>query len=322
MVSNIKSKVVQSIKNKKLNLFGLFLLIAFFILVVTKLSETYVETIPFSIEYKNLPENNVITIDTLPQVNVTVSTNGFKLLSYYFYNPTYSLDFKNNTSIKDNTYLWLAEKGTYDFKQQLGQSVKIVSVKPDTLLFPYGVLSVKTVPVVLSSKVNYAPGYDVLYDIVLEPDSVKVIGSEQEISKIDVIKTQTFNLNDVKSDLNHPVKLDLPESSERLKISEDNVIVKAQVEKFTEGTFEIPVTILNKPNTIEINYFPKYMKVYYYVSLKNYKLVKPHDFKIECDYNTVLKTKTSYFTPKLIINSDHIKSAKLKQNKVEYIIVK
>ena len=31
MVSNIKSKVVQSIKNKKLNLFGLFLLIAFFI---------------------------------------------------------------------------------------------------------------------------------------------------------------------------------------------------------------------------------------------------------------------------------------------------
>lgn len=322
MVNNIKSKIVRSIKNKRLNVFGLFLLISFFILVVTKLSEIYVETIPFSIEYKNLPENNVITLDSLPKVNVTVSTNGFNLLSYYFYSPTYSLDFENNTSIKDNTYLWLAEKGTYDFKQQLGTSVKIVSVKPDTILFPYGVLTVKTVPVVLSSKVYYAPGYDALEELIIEPDSVKVIGAEQELSKINFVETQPFDLNDVKSDLNDVVKLEFPEASKRLKISEESITIKAEVEKFTEGEFEIPVTILNKPNTLDINYFPKQINVYYYVSLKDYKLVKANDFKIECDYNNVLKNGQSFFTPKLIINSNSVKSAKLKQNKVEYIILK
>lgn len=322
MLNNIKLKFTRSVKNKKLNVFGLFLLIAFLILVVTKLSDTYVETIPFSINYKNLPENNVITLDTVPKVNVTVSANGFKLLSYYFYNPSYTLDFENKTSIKDNAYIWLAEKGTYDFKQQLGTSVTVVSVKPDTLFLPFGILSVKKVPVLLKSKINYASGYDVLNPIEIVPDSVKIIGAEEEISKIDAIETEAIDFNEVKKDLNEIVKLDFSNTSGRLKLSEQEITIKAKVEQFTEGTFEIPVTILNKPGHVEINYFPKHIKVSYYVSLKSYKLIKANDFKIECDYNDVMKTGQSFFIPKLIINSDKIKSAKLKQNKVEYILMK
>jgi hypothetical protein len=154
------------------------------------------------------------------------------------------------------------------------------------------------------------------------PDSVKIIGAEEAISKIDFVETQAIDFNDVKSDLNAIVKLDFSKASERLKLSEEQITIKAKVEQFTEGTFEIPVTILNTPSDLEINYFPKYIKVSYYVSLKAYKLVKANDIKIECDYNDVLKTGKSYFTPKLIINSDKIKSANLKQNKVEYIIMK
>ena len=322
MLNRIKLKFSKSVKNKRINVFGLFLLIAFLILVVTKLSDTYVETIPFSISYKNLPENNVITLDTVPKVNVTVSTNGFKLLSYYFYDPEYTLDFENQTSIKDNTYMWLAEKGRYDFKQQLGTSVTVVSVKPDTLILPFGILSVKKVPVILKSQIKYASGYDIIDTIKLVPDSVKIIGAAAEISRIDYVETQLVELVNIKDDINDRVLLDFSIASDRLKLSDDNVTIKAQVEQFTEGTFEIPVSILNKPQNVEINYFPKQIKVAYYINLKEYELIKPDDFIIECDYEEVKNTDKLYFTPKLIINSDKVKSANLKQNKVEYIIVK
>lgn len=207
-------------------------------------------------------------------------------------------------------------------QEQLGQSVKIVSVKPDTLVLPFGILSTKTVPVILKSKINYASGYDTIEAVEVTPDSVKIIGAKDVIANIDFIETIPFDLSNIKTDINTSVDLEINNESERFKLSEEKVMIKANVEKFTEGTFEIPITILNKPNTVEINYFPKHIKVSYYISLKDYKEIKASDFKIECDYNEVLKSGASFFTPKLINSSDKVKSAKMKQNKVEYIIVK
>ncbi|WP_204345430.1 hypothetical protein [Psychroserpens algicola] len=289
---------------------------------MTKLSETYVETIPFTIAYKNLPETSVITLDSIPKVNVRVSTHGFNLLAYFFQDKTYQLDFENNTSITNNNYIWLAEKGAYALKEQLGNSVKIISVKPDTLRLPFGTLSVKKVPVVLNSEINYVPGYDTLEGFEVTPDSVKVIGAVDEISKIDLIETQPLVLDEVRTDIDANIDLEFSSSSKHLKLSDNSVSVKATVEKFTEGTFEIPITLINLPKDLELNYFPKHIKVAYYLSLKDYKDIKPDDFKIECNYNDALKTGASFLIPKLIVNSKKVKSAKMKQSKVEYIIVK
>nr|WP_321224575.1 CdaR family protein [uncultured Psychroserpens sp.] len=320
MVKSLQAKLGRSIKSKKLNVFGLFFLLAFLILVITKLSETYVETIPFTIQYKNLPDKNIITLDSIPKVNVTVSTHGFKLLSYYFYDQNYQLDFKNSTYINDNTYVWLADKSVYDLKQFLGNNVEIISVKPDTLLLPFGTLSVKKVPVVLTSKINFVPGYDTLNGVEIKPDSVNIIGAEKQIDTINFINTKRLDFEDVKTNINSTLDLEFPNASDKLKLSATKVNVSAQVDKFTEGTFDIPITILNLPNSVEINYFPKHIKVSYYLSLDDYNDIKPSDFIIECNYNEVLNSNNSFFKPKLIVNSAKVKSARMKQNKVEYII--
>ena len=320
MLNSLQTKFGYSIKNKKLNVFGLFFLLAFLILVITKLSDTYVESIPFRVQYKNLPDKNIITLDSIPKVNVTVSTHGFKLLSYYFFNPEYELDFEKSTKIKDYNYVWLAEKGIYDFKQFLGKNVDIISIKPDTLLLPYGTLSEKKVPVVLKTKISFASGYDTLKGFQIQPDSISIIGSQNEIDNVDFVETKSLNLEDVKININTNLGLEFSNSSERLKLSESKISISALVEKFTEGTFDVPVVIINLPDSIEVNYFPKFIKVSYYLSLNDYKVVQPLDFKIECDYEEVLTSGHSFFTPKLIVNSAKVKSARLKQNKVEYII--
>ncbi|MEM5566438.1 CdaR family protein [Psychroserpens sp. AS72] len=320
MLNSLQTKLGQSVKSKKLNVFGLFFLLAFLILVITKLSDTYVETIPFKIQYKNLPDKNIITLDSIPSVNVTVSTHGFKLLSYYFQNKNYQLDFEKNTFIKDNNYVWIADQGIYDIKQHLGNNVDVISVKPDTLIFPFGTLSVKKVPIILKSEINFALGYDTLNGFEITPDSVNIIGAQKEIDTINYVETKPFNLENVKTNINSNLGLEFSNSSDKLKLSESSIHIIAQVEKFTEGTFDVPISILNLPNTIELNYFPKQIKVSYYVSLNNYKDVKPTDFIIECDYSDVLKSGQSFFKPKLIVNSTQVKSARMKQNKVEYII--
>lgn len=321
MFSQLRTYLLKSIKNKKLNVFGLFLILSFVILVITKLSETYVETIPFKVTYKNLPENMVITLDSIPEIDVTVSTHGFNLVSYFFREAQYDMDIEKCSRFNNDSYLWLAEKGSYDFNQLMPTSVKIVSIQPDSLLLPFGILSTKKVPIMLNSKIDFAEGYNSLEGFVLVPDSVTVIGAETELKDITAVPSELLEFKKLKSDISQTISLDIQGFSDKVKLSEQTITLSASVEKFTEGIVDIPVTIVNKPSEIELNYFPKNIKVSYYLSLNAYKEVKSYDFKIECDYNEIVNSDVSYLTPRLIVNNDKVKTAELKQNKVSYIIV-
>ena len=322
MFSQLRTYLLKSVRNKKLNVFGLFLILSFLILVITKLSETYVETIPFQVNYKNLPENMVITLDSTPRIEVTVSTHGFNLLSYYFRQAEFAIDLDKCSKLKNNSYLWLAEKGRYDFSQLMKQSVNIVSIQPDSLTLPYGILSTKKVPLILNAEIQYAEGFNSLEGFVLTPDSITVIGAESDIESIKTVATEKVNLKNLKSDVNQKIELDKDSFSEKIRLSELSALLNAKIEKFTEGIVDIPVTIINKPPDVELNYFPKQIKVAYYLSLEHYKDVKSYDFKIECDYNEIGNSNVPFLTPKLIVNSDKVKTAELKQNKVSYIIIK
>ncbi|MFC4722123.1 CdaR family protein [Geojedonia litorea] len=319
MSNSVKSKFVKSIKNKKLHVFGLFFLFAFLFLLLSKLSKTYTEDIPVAINFINLPQNQVIVTDSSPVMNATVSAYGFNLLIYQFRKHTIAVDFSKDVYKQNNNYVWVPNKYKHKINEQLSQFTEIILIEPDTLYFPVETLSSKKVPIVLNESIKFKSGYNILNGYKIEPDSVNVIGSEQEISKVKSVETLALNLTDVSTNID--VKLPLKQFNSKLKYSIDETSVRANVEKFTEGTIEIPVTIVNKPLGVEVNYFPKVITIAYNVSLDNYKNVKPLDFKVECDYLEIEQSNKTYFTPKLVKVSPIVKNVKLKQNKVEFILI-
>lgn len=324
MVNRLKLKLFKSIKSKKLNVFVLFLLLSFLFLVIAKLSKTYIETIPFYVSYKNVPDQHSIVSSRDSIVQVRVKAYGFKLLSHNFYKHTLEVDFDKDKTVKKygKKYYWNPEKGLNKINSQLGSSIEVISIQPDSLIFPFELMAVKTVPVKLESEITYALGYDIRDSLILEPDSVKVIGPKNIVDKITKIKTQEIKLKDVKNSIKEDVGLVLDKSMENIKLNRNTVKILGIVEKFTEGTFEVPVTLINLPADVKINYFPKTILVSYYVSLENYKKVKTLDFRIVCDYAQVKSLDKSFFTPQLVAKPKEVKSAKLKQQKVEFIIIK
>lgn len=321
MLSKLRSILAKSIKNKKLNVFSLFFLLAFVMLVLSKLSKSYTEVLVVDVNYINLPENKVLTLDELPKLNVEVTTFGFNLFGTYFYDKTVAIDFEKDTYISNNSYVWLADKSKTSIEKQFGSSFKVESIQPDTLIFPFGTLSVKKVPVKLNSNVTYASGYDTFKGMIITPDSVKVIGSDTEIKNIHYIETSELKLLSVKENINATVKLKIPKGGHTLKLSQNEISVKAEVQKFTEGTLEIPIVINNLPPETKINYFPKTIKVSYEVSLKDYNSIKPGGFKIECDYSDIEASNKSYFTAKFKKVPENVKRVKMKQDKIEYVII-
>ena len=104
MIKSIKSQILASIKNKRINVFLLFLLSAFVILIITKLSKEYTNTIPFEVEKLNVPQEYVILSDSV-KLNITLKTHGFNWLNYYMSKPKIKVDFSKDVYKDGNVFV-------------------------------------------------------------------------------------------------------------------------------------------------------------------------------------------------------------------------
>ncbi|GAA3589092.1 YbbR-like domain-containing protein [Flavivirga amylovorans] len=319
MIKKLKSEILASIKNKRINVFLLFLLFAFIILIFTKLSKEYTNTIAFGIEKSNIPEENVILNDSVV-LNITLKTHGFKWLKYYMSKPKVKIDFSKDVDKKEGVFLWNKSKSYLD-NTQFDEQVELLNISPKEIAFRYDVNLVKKVPIKINATVNFHPGYDVADKLISDPDSIEIIGPNVLVSKINRLETEDIIFNDVKSNLLETTSLKLPENTSDLKFSANSVIIKADVEKFTEGTLKIPVNIINVPKGMRLKYFPKEVNVSYYISLSNFNSITNKDFKVICDYTKVIGNQ-SLLVPEIVKSPKTAKNIRINQQRIEFIIIK
>ena len=296
----------------------MFLVVSFLILLLSKLSKDYTKTVSFDIEVANLPEEQILIKDSTHQLDILIKTYGFKLMRYYLSNPKITIDLAKTQNV-NKSYLWTSITNGGDIRAQFLDDVIVESIQPDSIIFRYDVNFVKKVPIVLMSDVKFAPGYNLKEDYVLQPDSVRLIGPRVIVDEIKDIKTDTLRLNDVKTDILQTLDLKLPEQIETIAMSSKLVRVEGDVDKFTEGVVQVPITIINMPQGMSVNYFPKKVSVVYNTALSNYSSVELADFKVECDFNE-LNDQSSFLVPKLVNKPDIVRSVKINQSKIEIII--
>lgn len=321
MIKKLKADLSKSIKSRKIHVFFLFLTLAFTILIFTKLSKEYTNTLVFGINKINVPPENVILNDSNSLLKITLKTHGFKWLKYYFGSPKITIDFAKEVDNKKGTYIWSKSKAYLYESSQFGDQVKLLNIAPDTLLFQYDVNLVKKVPVVLNPNIKFTQGFDIDENYKLTPDSIEVIGPYSLASKIKSVETEEIILDNVKSDISEKVKLKLPQGDGNLIFSNQSVSLSATVKKFTEGTLKIPVTLVNAPEGVTLKYFPKIVNITYYTSLDVFNTINSNDFIVKCDYNKVTNNQ-SFLIPQLVKFPKQVKHVKVSQKRIEFIILK
>ncbi|WP_338730861.1 YbbR-like domain-containing protein [Mangrovimonas cancribranchiae] len=321
MIRIIRTKLISAIKSKRINVFLLFVVLSFITLLLLKLSNTYTKTITFNITKKEVPEAYVIVNDSSHALEITLKTNGFNLLQYYLSRPKVTVDFKNDITQTDSLYIWSKSTFFSKLNQQFDKDIELLNVTPDTLKFRFDKNEVKKIPVKLNSNISFSPGYDLFKPIVLDPDSIKVIGPQVLVDKIHAIETDSVTLLDVKNTQQKKVKLKLPKNAnENLIFSNNTININIEVDKFTEGHLKVPVSIINVPENITLKYFPKKVNISYYTSLTHFKDIKPKDFLVVCDYNQINENQT-ILTPKVTRKPKQVRHVKVDQAQIDFIIV-
>jgi len=203
-MKKLKADIIASFKNKRINVFILFLLFAFVILIFTKLSKEYTNTIPFEIKKLNIPQENVILNDSL-NLNITLKTHGFKWLKYYFSEPKIEIDFSKDVYKKEGVFVW-NKSSSYLNNTQFDKQVEILSITPNPITFRYGDNMVKKVPVILKADISFSPGFNMSSSLISEPDSITVVGPDILVSEITALETEVLTLKDVRADLSETIQ--------------------------------------------------------------------------------------------------------------------
>ncbi|BAO77730.1 CdaR family protein [Winogradskyella sp. PG-2] len=313
-----KFNISDYLKRKNVKRFSIFFVIATVFLIFSKLSTEYKQTIKLKVKLVNLEDEIILQNDSLNTISAYIETKGFSLLPLMFKDyKDIILDVKTDVTSIPNQFVFDVQKHQFLIEGQLGESYKLLSVKPDTLLLSYSKSESKLVPITLNSEISYAIGYDLKGNFEFNCDSVKIVGAKDQIDEISSIDTELLELKEVNTDISETIKLNTSEY-DAIEIFPKFVSIKGEIARFTEGTVEVPVTLINKPNGLDINYFPKTVSLSYYVDLDNYNSIRSTDFSVVCDYLGIEDNQT-FFVPKISKKPEFIKRIGIKQKRVDFI---
>lgn len=308
--------------NKMYHKFLLFIILSVFFWFMTKLSKEYDSTIEYPVSYINLPEDKLLQEAPVEVIEIHVKTTGFKLISATFFPTELKIDVSNLNWKSSTDYYLLLSQQRLAIQKQMKTGVEIDFFINDSIYFNLGKLKNKKVPVKPLLDLSYATGFELNGNIITVPDSILISGPESILDTIDFVSTKLLQIKKLNNSIDQTIEIERFPSNSNVKLQQKNIKIIANVEKYTEGTLEIPFEVLNLPENNIINTFPKVVKVTYKVALSNFNKIDFTSFLIHCDYQVSQKNNLSYLIPILVEKSPMVKYVRMSPMKIDYIINK
>ena len=312
-------KKIRSVyKTRKFNVFLFFVLFALIYSMLSKITSNYTKTIVFAVKPVDIPSDQVVLDQSIDSIRLELNGYGYNLAKYYIDQPIVEISLNDLDKVKSK-YQWTKQRNFSDLQEKFNESVSLISTSVNQIDFIIEQYESKNVPVELQLELNYKSGFDSFQEYKLSKDSITVTGPNSLIDTINVIETQKLVLNQIDSDINSAIWLK-PSENQNVIYSEESIGFQLKVEKFTEESIKVPITIVNIDDNMKINYYPKVVSVLYRVSIKDYKAVNPMDFRVECDLNTINKDN-SVLISSITKKPSNVKKSRIENNQIQYVII-
>jgi hypothetical protein len=312
-------------KNKSNKLYYTFILFSFLSVIfwfMTKLSKEYDSSIKYPVSYINLPSNKLLQEKPSEYIDVRIKATGFKLISSKVSPRKLTIDASNIYGKSLTNYYLLLSQQKLSVQKQLNTGVKVAYFIKDSVHFKLGVLNQKKVVVKLISDLLFAEGFELNNSISIQPDSILLTGPKLTLDTISFVSTGLLQKKELNVSINEFLDIKEFNPDSNVSAEKDKVLITASVERFTEGSVEVPIKVINIPDGKQINTFPKFVKVTYRIALSNFNKIDSSTFLIECDYGISENNNLPYLIPKLIGSSSMIKNARISPQKIDFLINK
>jgi YbbR domain-containing protein len=309
--------------NKQFSVFVICFLIACVFWLLISLNRNYSSTISFPIVYTDLPKDKVLVNDLPEHVVLELNARGFDLIGYHFKLLTFPVLVKIDAYTYGNrldNYL-VTRPLINSLTRQLHSDGRVIAIEPDTIFLKYNKRLNKKVPVLPNLQVYFQKQYNFAGKIQVQPDSVLISGPDAYVDSVKSLSTNKLVLRNLKSGFSQNVLLNLQGLNKHITVLHKNIVVKAPVEKFTEATIEIPVSVKSNASEYRIKTIPDKVKLSFLVSLTQYSKVSPQSFTAVADFVTAAPTGLKIKVD-LVKQPAFVKVLKVWPSKVEFVKIK
>jgi len=312
-------KKIRSVyKTRKFNVFVFFVLLALIYSMISKLTSNYTKTIVFVVKPVDVPSDQVVLDQSIDSIRLELEGYGYNLAKYYIDQPIIEISLNDLNKVKSK-YQWTKQRNFSDLQSKFNKSVRLVSSSVDQIEFIIEQYESKKVPVELKLELDYKSGFDSFNEYKLSKDSIMITGPNSLIDTINMIQTHKLVLNQIDSEINTKIRIK-PSENNNIIHSDTELDFQLKVEKFTEESIKVPITIVNIDDNMKINYYPKVVSVLYRVSIREYKSVNPMDFRVECDLNTINRDN-SVLISSITKKPNNVRKCRIENNQIQYVII-
>jgi len=297
------------IQKKSSRAFVIALLASFFIWVLINLSKTYEKTVLVAVLYGNVKDGNLVKSND-SVLNIKIQGSGFSLLNNQLEKLKYSIDTQKNK----NKWSWGVND--YQFKRLFPKSIEVLNVDPKQLDFKVTILAHKKVPIKPQIRVHTKLGYGITSSN-LSVDSVLIYGESSIINKISEIKTDSLYFDGVLDNISGQVLLDNEVSD--VKLEHKSVKYRYDVERFTQGEFQLPIQIKNVPKDKKLAIFPKQVNVQFQSPLSLFSDYRAEGFGVYVDYNEINNSNSLPLHMEYI--PEGVRNVKVLKKSVTYLLI-
>ena len=298
-------------------LFFALLVITSGIWFIIQLSKTYNANLSVTVEITQVPIDQVLNRKKIT-IDYELKASGFKL---------FWLDYKSNViefeldelDQSENAYSLNSKEIKTSLKDRYFVKEENIKLNKETFKISYSEKEVKYLKVRPNVTYSFAAGYNTIDQLETDPDSVKVSGKKEILEQIKYLNTEKINISKVDDTINQLIKIKLPKQD--INVDKKKVKVYLPVEKFTEDEKVIPIQLVNVPDSLQVNYFPKNVSLNYLVPISRYNKVKAEQFVVQCSFKDRF-SKQGIIIPRVIKKPDHIKNINISPSKIEFLIKK
>lgn len=311
--------------DEKVVIFLFFLFFASLLWYLNKLSKEYTIDLNYPVRYVNLPDDKVFVDEKSAMVKVKVRAHGYTLLKFKMSSVLAPLNVDlsqvklRRQSGKRNTYFFTTGRIQSMLAEQLNPDMILEQLQPDTLFLELSRMSRKKVPIMPKLQLNMEKQFMLNGPPNLQPDSVVASGPAALVDTLQFWPTHVEVLDKLsKSTTGSLTLVDFVGITTTIS----HVDYTLEIEKFTEGSFEIPIEVVNVPDGMSLQPLPSSIHVSYMVALSRYKEVTSGSFKLVVDYNEIATRLGDKLKVNIAVQPDFVSKVSLEPVFVEYIVQK
>ncbi len=306
-------------------IFLFFLLLSALLWFINALNKEYTTEIIIPVEFINSPENNLLAEDGAKQIKVKITALGYRVINYktrFIVPILINLKQYPPKKIEDNLsrrFFIKTQMLKDEISALIGRDLEIKSIGPDSLIFSMDQVITKKLPVRKNFELICKKQFILKNEVRLIPDSIIVKGVKSMLDTVNSV----YTIYDKYTGLDDLYTFDI----DLLKIKGTEFSVKsvtciADVEEYSEITYELPIEVINLPVEQQIKIFPTNAKISFNVGFSRYQSIFSKQFSLVVDYKEAANSKISMLKVNLARSPDNISSVRIYPKSVDYIIEK